>query len=280
MKKAYKIFSVLFYLLIFVLLLSSFTATILKRPLLFTAIRSNSMYPLYEKGDIGLIIPAPKSSYKIGDIIVFEGEDELGQKKLIMHRIVEGDLKEGFITKGDANDLADQEQGFKRVKPESVFCKAVVMNNTPIKLPLLGHIPLWMENLDVEPSFFPLLTLILIVIVILLDIFKKPGKQKTPKLDTTLLCFAVGLSLSILMGTTILSGCQNLIMPYEVSESQEGALMGSSIGVIKKGDTIKDKHISTVSNKGAFPLLVSISCNDEQITFILEYNPKMSAKNF
>src|SRR3989344_7818777 len=69
-------------------------------------VESGSMEPAIKTGSVALIRPA--SSYKIGDIITFEGnfKNAKGQKVPTTHRIVEMRAERGnpiYITKGDAH---------------------------------------------------------------------------------------------------------------------------------------------------------------------------------
>ncbi len=62
-------------------------------------VTSGSMQPTYEIGD--LLIFQTQSEYQVGDAVVFHKEDNL-----VTHRII-GEVTEGFITQGDANNAAD-----------------------------------------------------------------------------------------------------------------------------------------------------------------------------
>lgn len=76
-------------------------------------VQSGSMEPAIKIGSVVLIKPA--SSYKIGDIITFEGsfKDAKGKKIPISHRIVEMKVQGSqptYITKGDANEERDSRE--------------------------------------------------------------------------------------------------------------------------------------------------------------------------
>lgn len=71
------------------------------------AIATNSMVPVYERGDAILFEKVDKKTIEVDDIIVFEKD-----KRLIAHRVVqtkEDFSKRYFQTKGDANDSVDVE---------------------------------------------------------------------------------------------------------------------------------------------------------------------------
>ncbi len=74
------------------------------------------MEPNIKTGSVALIKPA--SSYKIGDIITFEGnfKNAKGQKVPTTHRIVEMRVERGnpiYITKGDANEEQDTREALQ-----------------------------------------------------------------------------------------------------------------------------------------------------------------------
>ncbi len=64
-------------------------------------VTSGSMEPAFSPGDV--VIIHEEESYNLGDIITFR----IGGDALVTHRIV-GKLSEGFITKGDANNVEDE----------------------------------------------------------------------------------------------------------------------------------------------------------------------------
>lgn len=64
-------------------------------------VQSGSMSPALKTGDV--VIIKPVSLYKINDIITFKSQ----QNFTVTHRITQVN-NDGFITKGDANPVADQ----------------------------------------------------------------------------------------------------------------------------------------------------------------------------
>ena len=75
---------------------SLFGITILK-------VSSNSMFPTIKKDDY--IVIKKQKDYEIGDIITFKSKEDC----LITHRIIE-QYENVFITKGDNNNISDDEQ--------------------------------------------------------------------------------------------------------------------------------------------------------------------------
>jgi len=93
------------------------------------AVSSNSMEPVLEKGDLILIKGARKGDIKIGDIIVYKGENGF-----IIHRVIKIQ-EENLITKGDANIYPDLP-----VEYEKVIGRTVNIGGKPFTIPYLGNI--------------------------------------------------------------------------------------------------------------------------------------------
>lgn len=75
---------------------------------------SGSMEPEFSKND--LIVVKESQDYSINDIVVYQDSDSL-----VVHRIVsmEGD---SVVTKGDANNVADDPIHVSNIKGEVIFC--------------------------------------------------------------------------------------------------------------------------------------------------------------
>ena len=126
------IYYIFFGALIIVALIVVVSAFPIQGNIQIKVVQSGSMEPSISTGSVMLIKPA--SSYKIGDIITFEGnfKDARGKKIPISHRIVEMRVEGGnpiYITKGDANE----EQDLKEVPQKQVIGKMY------FAIPYLGY---------------------------------------------------------------------------------------------------------------------------------------------
>lgn len=74
---------------------------------------SGSMEPEFSKGD--LIVVKEADSFKVDDIVVFQDTGDL-----IVHRIIEKD-GDTVVTKGDANDTADEPINVSVIKGKVLF---------------------------------------------------------------------------------------------------------------------------------------------------------------
>ena len=271
MRKLSKIIDIILYFIVAVVLFAAITSVVWKKPMLFSSVRSNSMYPLFQRSDMILIKSvSDKDTLNIGDIVVFKvGEGSLSSKGWIVHRIIDGNEAVGYITKGDANDYTDQASGgTPPIKREWIVSKVFTFGDNPLKIPLIGYLPLWMEKFQTNPYAMPIIAVILAGIVGISELIssKKKKKNNKSKFELQLVYFFGGLTITVIMGATMLATSQRIIVPYEVSENSQGLIMGSNVGIIKIGDKI-EKPLSELSNKGFFPIISTITTKDEQITF-------------
>lgn len=273
MKLFFRILNIAFYLIMVILLTAALGSAITKKPMFMAAVRSNSMYPLFERGDAvfvrSLSLDAP---VKIGDIVVFKTETgSLAPQGWIMHRIVAGNDNEGYITKGDANKDVDQKNGGAGIiKREWVVSRVVTLAGFPLKIPLLGYLPLYMEQFQKSPFTLPIISIILAVIIGISELFgKKKRRHKNNDISLQMIYFFSGLTIVVIVGATMLATSQHLVIQYEVSESSEGIIAGSNVGILKIGETV-ERPLVTLNNSGFFPIIATISCKDPQFEFTHE----------
>lgn len=122
------------------------------------AILSNSMKPVFERGDLIVIGKSKPEQLKVGDIIAFENNNGIE----VVHRLVEINedfSKYYFKTKADANDYRD----YWTISGNQVYGKHL------FTLKYLGHIFLFLR------SKYGIVSIIVSVICIL--IIKKYSKE-------------------------------------------------------------------------------------------------------
>lgn len=128
------------------------------------SVLSGSMEPAYSVGDLLYVWEKDPEDIKVGDTITFVLNEDLD---LATHRVVSIDAeKRLFITKGDANDNADQKPvKFENYKGITVF-----------SLPLLGYVSNFIQN---PPGLYITIGLaVLLAIVVFLPDFLKKKKVK------------------------------------------------------------------------------------------------------
>ena len=94
----------------------------------YKTVLTGSMEPVIPVGSI--VITKEQSSYEMEDIISFQEEGSV-----ITHRIISID-RERYITKGDANNVADTEE----VQQKQILGKVILM------IPLLGYLVMWLMS--------------------------------------------------------------------------------------------------------------------------------------
>jgi signal peptidase I len=74
-------------------------------------VMTGSMAPAIHTGDVILTTPISHKTPKIGDVIAYQAKRFNGEKVAVFsHRIVGGDIKDGFIVKGDGNKSPDSQK--------------------------------------------------------------------------------------------------------------------------------------------------------------------------
>lgn len=145
-----------------------------EHPLL--AVASGSMEPVLYKGDLILvqgvqnaveIHVAPKDANPPGDIIVFRKPTY--PSDLIVHRAVNNGTDTSYYikTQGDANPGPDNWE----VRESEIIGKY-----TGVKVPLLGHIALFFEPLQVKVAFI-LLWIILLIVLEMIPLLRKKDEE-------------------------------------------------------------------------------------------------------
>ena len=75
-------------------------------PATYVLIRGDSMLPTIENGD--LVILTTKPTYDVGDVVAYRvPAGEIGDGKIVVHRIVDGDGSTGLVLLGDNNAAPD-----------------------------------------------------------------------------------------------------------------------------------------------------------------------------
>ena len=110
---------------ILLIILPIFATSVPIGPLHFMTVSGNSMEPAITANDIVVVIPAITQP-SVGDIITYRHHFQSDEGSTITHRVVEV-AEEGYITKGDANEVPDG-----MVAPEDVIGIMV------FKIPFIG----------------------------------------------------------------------------------------------------------------------------------------------
>ena len=159
--------SIVFFLAA-VLAVSAIGSMLTDQPFLFGLVRSDSMMPLFGRGDMVAVWPLNDSHIiEEGDIVVFKPDaGSLAGLGWIIHRVVSGNADEGFITKGEQNEFPDQHDGnTPPIEREQMVSRVIVIGNRPIVLPFIGYITFRFKDVQQSPYFLPGILIILSLII-------------------------------------------------------------------------------------------------------------------
>lgn len=273
MKWISKTVNIVLFTVMILTLTAAIGSAITAKPFLLTAVRSNSMYPLFQRSDmIALSSLSSSDNVKIGDIVVFKSEEgSLSSKGWVVHRIVSGNDENGYITQGDANEFTDQVAATNPpIKREWMASRVIEIGDSVVKLPFAGYLPLFVEEFHSSPYALPLMAVLVAVIIGVSELKggsekKKKSKRKSSTLGLTSVYAASGLTIAVIVAGTMISTSQHINVVYEISDKSEGLLMGSDIGILKTGDT-QEKELADLQNNSFFPITVAITDNDPQIS--------------
>jgi signal peptidase len=117
------------------------------------AVESNSMIPVFYKGDI-LVLSGTRAGPEIGDVVVYS---VAGRSVPIVHRVVKVNPDGSYQTKGDAN--AGQLPFEQHVSKESIHGKVVAI------VPYLGWVKLGVTEYVLPNAVYVILAAVLIAVV-------------------------------------------------------------------------------------------------------------------
>ena len=105
-KKAMTISGYTFAVLLFAFSALSFSGNVKARIVL-----TGSMEPAISAGDVIITVPVTKKAPQIDDVIAYQAKRFNGDNVAVFsHRIIGGDIENGFIVKGDANKSPDPQK--------------------------------------------------------------------------------------------------------------------------------------------------------------------------
>lgn len=201
MKLVVRVFKYIIYSLLIFNLIVAIGSRITQKPFLLSAVRSNSMSPVIRKGDMLLLNNFYRNeNIRKNDIIVFKTKSgNYKSKGWIVHRIIGGNNYLGYITKGDSNQNIDQiDNENPSIDIRWIACKIITINDTPLKVPYIGYLYLWMERLHdtILELILPIIIIFLFIIIIYIEMSSKYKRQRKKKYTIYILS---GLTLLIII---------------------------------------------------------------------------------
>ena len=135
-------------------------------------VTSGSMVPTLKIGWAILVKSVPHSQIRVGHIIVYRSTDPQIPDPIV-HRVISINNLSGqldFITKGDANPVADNVAGFE---PPYGIPQSRVIGEVVYIIPYLGYVILFLKQ---PPIYFLLIGLI--IFLILIDLIRDQGTSR------------------------------------------------------------------------------------------------------
>lgn len=125
-KKSMSVSGYLVAILLIVFAGFSFTGNVKARIVL-----TGSMSPAINVGDVIVTVPITQKEPQIDDVIAYQAKRFNGENVAVFsHRIIDGDIENGFIVKGDANKSPDPQ------KPKAADILGVVL----FTIPFIGNL--------------------------------------------------------------------------------------------------------------------------------------------
>jgi signal peptidase len=126
-------------ILVLCVVIALFVGSVLGQPVLLGYVETDSMQPVLDSGDGFIAIPsALTGDVHVSDVIVYDAEKIHGGG-LVTHRVV--DVTDvGYITKGDANPVSDQDGNEPPVKDVQIVAEALQVGGHVVVVPHLGTV--------------------------------------------------------------------------------------------------------------------------------------------
>jgi signal peptidase I len=135
-------------------------------PVNYVMVQGVSMEPTFHTGD--LVLAWPADPYLKGDIVAYRvPEGDVGAGSIVLHRIVGGSAREGFVMQGDNNPVPDD----WHPRPGDILGKARV------RIPKLGTVFTFLH----APVPFASLAMGIAVALILVPDDRKRRRRRGPK---------------------------------------------------------------------------------------------------
>lgn len=131
--------------IVVVLMLSLGLGAILGQPVGLAYVETGSMEPTLNAGDGFVAVPAAiADGTERGDVVVFQSEEVHGGD-LTTHRVID-EHEEGYITRGDANYVTDQDRGEPPVTDGQIEAVALQIDGEVVRIPHLGTAVVTMQE--------------------------------------------------------------------------------------------------------------------------------------
>jgi signal peptidase I len=235
------------------------------RPILLASVPTPSMVPVLHPGDLIPVVPPWGIALRKGLVIVFRTEQD---QTWIVHRIVGGDAEQGFITKGDANPVADPNPVF----PQHVVGVVPQTGKGALHVPQLGLL-----SMERSPLSSPLVAgaaLVLGVYLLAADAGRGFRRLSLAKLRKARMKELSGqTAMSIYAGLALAAFCVTFMSTWSLGSKRQGTyqVVASQATNVKVYDVITAGQVKTdtiqIKNGSPLPLIIGLDSSDPQLSW-------------
>lgn len=239
------------------------TGGLFGRPLLLAAVPTGSMVPALKPGDLIVVLPTwTMGAPGLGDVVVFKTPKD---PTWIVHRIIDGNSAEGFITQGDANLVSDP----NRVEPEDIAGIVPQSAGNAWRLPRLGAF-----RFTKGPLSSPVVAGVAMVLgIYLLVTDTRPRSRRAPGLGggkgahrhAGVLHLYMGLAVTAFLTTLVPAWTlsEDREIRYEIAESQPVQSTKANrylLGAVHQEPVL-------IKNPSPLPVVVTFATHDRHVTY-------------
>jgi len=261
-------------LAVFVFVLGAVTGQFLGIPLVLGFVETGSMSPTMEPDDGFIALPpAFLGGVDEGDVVTFDSQTIEGGR-LLTHRVVDA-TPEGYITRGDASPLTDQQSGEPPVPRNRIVAEVLQIGGHVVVIPNLGDYVEYIRGMfaSIGSRFGfgvnQMISFILVAAIAayLLDESRAAGEKRTERStsrrDGISGLLLVGGSVALVLTTATMSmtaASGAVALPYDsVSPAEAGS------GGIPAGTT---ENVSvTLRNGGFVPMAATLTTSNPNAEF-------------
>jgi len=233
------------------------------RPVLMAAVPTGSMIPVLQPGDLIVVLPTwAVPTMKDRDIVVFKTPQN---QDWIVHRIIDGNAAEGFVTKGDNNPVRDPD----RVFPRDIAGFVPQWQNGALHLPRLGLL-----SIDQGPLSSPVVAGVALAMGVYLLVVDVKPRLKLPRVrfrtrsqapGTAVLSLYLGLAGAVFLTTLIPAWTlsQRQLTRYEVIAQR-------NLRWVKDTEyLLGEQHMESVpvTNPSPLPLIIIFRSTDPYMRY-------------
>lgn len=242
---------------------------LLGRPVLVAAVPTTSMVPVLRPGDLIPVLPLFGTTPQRGEIVVYRTPQDA---TWIVHRIVGGDLEEGFITQGDANPIPDPH----RVHVSDIAGFVPQVGHGALRVPNVGAISL--ARSPVSNPIVAAAALLVGVYLLLADSgagiarmrrirMHTPRKFEINPSQATSVYIGLAVILSVMTFMTSWSLLGHEVARYKVVPTRSTSVFDLKVSALheERTDKVAVKNISWV------PVIVGLSSSDADMQWDQEW---------